>query len=99
MAQACGLIACLPRAKSAKWRAVRIGLTAPPGGMGIGIENDETGRYFYHSDNNGRALMSFMIGHPASGRGIVILTNGEGGNTLYQKVLARLIEADLISMS
>ncbi len=70
-----------------------------PGGMGIGIESDETGRYFYHSGNNGRAFMSFMIGHPASGRGIVILTNGEGGNELYQKVLARLIDADLISIT
>lgn len=70
-----------------------------PGGFGLGVELKGQERYFYHSGNNGNAFHAFMFGHPASGNGIVVLTNGEGGDQLYWDVFDVLIDEEFLSNS
>ncbi len=70
-----------------------------PGGFGLGIERKGDTRYFYHSGNNGNAFKSFMFGHPDTGRGVVVLTNGQAGDELYWQVYDLLIDEEFLSNS
>lgn len=63
-------------------------LTAGRGGWGLGFAIDTTGhetRFFHTGSNDG--YRAIIVGYPARGDGIVILTNGDGGSTIREELL------------
>lgn len=56
-------------------------------GMGVGLETMEDGRtLFWHwGDNPG--FKNFVVGDPAAGRATVVFANGNGGRSLYERIV------------
>ncbi len=66
-------------------------------GLGWGLELRHAGRAIWHwGDNPG--YQSFAISELNSGAGAVIMTNGDGGRTLYADVVRRLLGTDRPSL-
>jgi CubicO group peptidase (beta-lactamase class C family) len=62
-------------------------------GLGWGLELRRAGRACWHwGDNSG--YQSFAIAELGSGAGAVIMTNGDGGRTLYAEIVRRLLGPD-----
>jgi hypothetical protein len=55
-------------------------------GSGIGLEQVAGRKYVWHwGDNPG--FKNFIVGEPASGSAIVIFTNGNSGQRVYERVI------------
>ena len=55
-------------------------------GSGIGLEQAGGRKYFWHwGDNPG--FKNFVVGEPATGSAIVLFTNGNGGQRVYERVI------------
>ena len=55
-------------------------------GSGIGLEQTGGQEYLWHwGDNPG--FKNFIVGEPASGSAIVIFTNGNSGQRVYERVI------------
>jgi CubicO group peptidase (beta-lactamase class C family) len=55
-------------------------------GSGIGLEQAGGRRYFWHwGDNPG--FKNFIVGEPAAGSAVVIFTNGNAGQRVYERVV------------
>ena len=59
-------------------------------GLGWGIEESEDGRAIWQWGNN-PGYKNFVLGRPADGRGVVVLTNGDRGALVYRDVVCRLL--------
>ena len=59
-------------------------------GLGWGIEESDGGRAIWQWGNN-PGYKNFVIGRPADGRGVVVLTNGDRGALVYRDVVRRLL--------
>jgi len=59
-------------------------------GLGWGIEESEGGRAIWQWGNN-PGYKNFVIGRPADGQGVVVLTNGDRGALVYRDVVCRLL--------
>jgi CubicO group peptidase (beta-lactamase class C family) len=59
-------------------------------GLGWGIEESDGGRAVWQWGNN-PGYKSFVIGRPADGQGVVVLTNGDRGADVYRDVVRRLL--------
>jgi hypothetical protein len=58
-------------------------------GLGWGLETEDDRITFWHwGDNN--IFKNFIIGDPQSGSGLIILTNGQGGLKLCERIVRRL---------
>ncbi|WP_265587071.1 serine hydrolase domain-containing protein [Sphingomicrobium arenosum] len=68
-----------------------------PMGMGLFVETSGPRSFFYHGGNNGGRFQSFMYGEAATGRGIVVFTNGPGGYDFYADVLDLLLDVRSIA--
>ena len=63
-------------------------------GLGIGLEEVNGGTCFWHWGDNGK-FKNFMFGDPATGNGIVILTNEERGLDLCRRIVREVYGHDL----
>lgn len=59
-------------------------------GLGWGIQHTAYGDAIWHWGDNG-TYRAFAIGYPHSGEGVVILTNGENGQQVYDSILRNII--------
>jgi CubicO group peptidase (beta-lactamase class C family) len=65
-------------------------------GLGWSLERSAAGLLFAHGGNNDNRFKSFVVGHPKQGRAIVILTNGDSGDRIYERVIRRTVKQDLL---
>ncbi len=61
-------------------------------GLGAFIWGDEENMSFGHPGDNFPGASSWLMGYPALGKGVVIMTNGAKGNLLALEILAALEE-------
>jgi CubicO group peptidase (beta-lactamase class C family) len=54
-------------------------------GLGPRLEQDGDAYYFHHAGSN-NSYQTWIEGHLTSGNGLVVLTNGAGGNGLHQEI-------------
>jgi ribosomal protein S18 acetylase RimI-like enzyme len=66
-------------------------------GLGWGIEESEGGRAIWQWGND-PGYKNFVIGRPADGQGVVVLTNGDRGALVYRDVVRRLLPGPLPSL-
>jgi len=59
-------------------------------GLGWGIEESDGGRAIWQWGND-PGYKNFVIGRPADGQGVVVLTNGDHGALVYRDVVRRLL--------
>lgn len=59
-------------------------------GLGWGIEESDGARSIWQWGNN-PGYKNFVIGRPADGQGVVVLTNGDRGALVYRDVVRRLL--------
>ena len=59
-------------------------------GLGWGIEESDGGRAIWQWGNN-PGYKNFVIGRPADGQGVVVLTNSDRGALVYRDVVRRLV--------
>jgi CubicO group peptidase (beta-lactamase class C family) len=59
-------------------------------GLGWGIEERDDRRAAWQWGND-PGYKNFVIGRPADGRGVVVLTSGDGGAAVYRDVVSRLL--------
>jgi CubicO group peptidase (beta-lactamase class C family) len=59
-------------------------------GLGWGIEESDGSRSVWQWGNN-PGYKNFVIGRPADGQGVVVLTNGDRGALVYRDVVRRLL--------
>lgn len=62
-------------------------------GLGWGIQQDEFGQVLWHWGAN-NSFRNFVVADTANGRAVVILTNGENGPRVYERVIASLTGHD-----
>jgi CubicO group peptidase (beta-lactamase class C family) len=55
-------------------------------GLGLEVGGSGTDRYFYHDGGNA-GYRATVVGYPASGDGVVVLTNGDQGDELGQEIV------------
>ena len=58
-------------------------------GTGFNVFQQGEGWYFAHLGAN-RGFRSFLMAHQSKGYGLVVMTNGDGGNTLIEKICRRI---------
>jgi CubicO group peptidase (beta-lactamase class C family) len=59
-------------------------------GLGIGLQDDEAGRAFWHwGDNTG--YKAYTLAYPDRGVGIIWFTNGESGHSILEALLAETV--------
>lgn len=63
-------------------------------GLGWGLESTVGGRLFWHWGDNG-PFRAFTVGDPGRRRALVVMTNGEAGPNVYQRVVADATGLDL----
>jgi len=63
-------------------------------GLGVGIQRSSQGVLLWHSGNN-MDFHALMAINPNRGEGIVILTNGQGGEALTHEILSFTIGVDI----
>lgn len=64
--------------------------THPPWGaktLGWNLERTADGPLLYHAGNNAEQFRAFALADPLTGRGLVVLTNGGGGDAVFQTVV------------
>ncbi|MCK5912080.1 MAG: beta-lactamase family protein [Caulobacter sp.] len=76
------------RGKVLSLKTARQILTQQPGGWGLGFKVSGEGKAssFFHDGSNA-GYKATLVGHPETGDGVVILTNGEQGYQLGQEIL------------
>ena len=62
-------------------------------GLGWGIQHDDFGEVLWHWGAN-NSFRNFVIADLAGGRAVVVLTNGENGPRVYERVIASLTGHD-----
>ena len=62
-------------------------------GLGWGLQHDEFGQTLWHWGAN-NCFRNFAMADPANGRALVVLTNGENGPRVYERVIASLTGRD-----
>ncbi|MEO7986456.1 MAG: serine hydrolase domain-containing protein [Gemmatimonadales bacterium] len=62
-------------------------------GLGWGIQHDEFGQVLWHWGAN-NSFRNFVVADMANGRAVVVLTNGENGPRVYERVIASLTGHD-----
>ncbi|HEY8259428.1 MAG TPA: serine hydrolase domain-containing protein [Gemmatimonadales bacterium] len=62
-------------------------------GLGWGIQRDEFGQVLWHWGAN-NSFRNFVIADIAGGRAVVVLTNGENGPRVYERVIASVTGHD-----
>ncbi len=62
-------------------------------GLGWGIQQDEFGEVLWHWGAN-NSFRNFVVANVANGRAVVVLTNGENGPRVYERVIASLTGHD-----
>ena len=62
-------------------------------GLGIGLENFNGKKYFWHWGDNG-TFKAFMMGEPASGNGVVVFVNSQNGHRMWQRIVAEAMGRD-----
>jgi len=62
-------------------------------GLGWGVQRDDFGEVLWHWGAN-NSFRNFVVADPANGRAIVVLTNGENGPRVYERVIASLTGHD-----
>ena len=62
-------------------------------GLGWGIQHDEFGQVLWHWGAN-NSFRNFVVADIANGRAVVVLTNGENGPRVYERVIASLTGHD-----
>jgi hypothetical protein len=55
-------------------------------GLGVSIQGVTAAKYFYHNGSNA-GYKAVILGYPASGDGVVVLTNGDQGFALSEEVV------------
>jgi CubicO group peptidase (beta-lactamase class C family) len=55
-------------------------------GLGVSIQGATAAKYFYHNGSNA-GYKAVILGYPASGDGVVVLTNGDQGFALSEEVV------------
>jgi len=63
-------------------------------GLGWGLERTERDSLYWHWGDNG-AFKAFTIADPVARRGIVVFTNGSGGQKVYERIIRAAIGRDL----
>ena len=61
-------------------------------GLGIGVDSTEHGLVVSHSGGN-EGYASLVVAYPATGDGVVVLTNGTGGTYLRQEIAGAVTRA------
>lgn len=62
-------------------------------GLGWGIQQDEFGQVLWHWGAN-NSFRNFVVADTANGRAVVVLTNGENGPRVYERVITSLTGHD-----
>lgn len=65
-------------------------------GLGWELERSRSALLFEHGGNNADIFKTFCVGDPVRGRAIVILTNGGGGPSVYQRAVRDATGLDLL---
>ena len=58
-------------------------------GLGFNVFRQGEGWYFAHMGSN-RGYRSFLMAHQTKGYGLVVMTNGDRGNGLIEKICQRI---------
>jgi CubicO group peptidase (beta-lactamase class C family) len=62
-------------------------------GLGWGIQRDEHGEVLWHWGAN-MSFRNFVIADRANGRAVAVLTNGENGPRVYERVITAITGHD-----
>jgi hypothetical protein len=62
-------------------------------GLGWGIQHDEFGEVLWHWGAN-NSFRNFVVADVPGGRAVVVLTNGENGPRVYERVIASVTGHD-----
>jgi CubicO group peptidase (beta-lactamase class C family) len=62
-------------------------------GLGWGIQHTSDGDSFWHWGDNGN-YRAFALGYPATGHGLVVMTNGKQGQQVINTILRDLVGGD-----
>lgn len=65
--------------------------------LGWNHERTRHGPVLYHGGNNANQFRTFALAEPATGRGLVVMTNGGGGATVYQQLIRAATGLDLLA--
>jgi CubicO group peptidase (beta-lactamase class C family) len=65
-------------------------------GLGVSLEQVPRGRLFEHGGNNDNIFKSFVVGDSKRRRAMVVLTNGDSGDSIYQRIIRAAIGRDLL---
>jgi CubicO group peptidase (beta-lactamase class C family) len=63
-----------------------------PYAVGFSVSKRGEGWYFDHTGSN-RGFRALLVGHVRKGYGLVVMTNGNGGGTVMNEILARVTAA------
>jgi CubicO group peptidase (beta-lactamase class C family) len=63
-----------------------------PYAVGFSVSKRGEGWYFDHTGSN-RGFRALLVGHVRKGYGLVVMTNGNGGGSVMNEILARVIAA------
>jgi hypothetical protein len=63
-------------------------------GLGWGLERTDAGSLFWHWGDNG-SFKAFTVGHAERGRALVVFTNGQGGQKVYERMVRAALGRDL----
>lgn len=66
-------------------------------GLGWSVERTSTGFLFAHGGNNDNRFKSFALGSSEQRRAIVLLTNGDSGDRIYERVIRESTGRDLLA--
>ncbi|NOX70577.1 MAG: beta-lactamase family protein [Gammaproteobacteria bacterium] len=66
-------------------------------GLGCALEKRTDGRRLVGHEGNNFSFRAYAGIEPETGRSLVVLTNGDGGNGVYERIVRRFLGADQLS--
>jgi len=66
-------------------------------GLGWSVERTSTGVLFAHGGNNDNRFKTFAVGHAEQGSAVVVLTNGDSGDRIYERLIREATGHDLLA--